>query len=72
MSELVGYPCVERISLRCGENRREVIWEGVRRECRRAPVVVFQICMVASFEPPPEARREGCQGHHAIACNDND
>jgi len=45
----------------------DVICEGVRRECRRAPVVLFQILIVASLVPPPEAKREGCQGHQAIA-----
>ena len=49
----------------------DVIWEGVRRECSLAPVVVFQMCMVASFVPPPDARREGCQGHHAMACKES-
>src|ERR1700734_898801 len=62
ISEFVGYPCVSRISLQCGPKRRDVTWDGVRREWRRAPVVVFQMCIVASFVPPPEARREGCQG----------
>jgi hypothetical protein len=63
----VGYPCVERISLVCGAKRREVTWEGVGRVCRRVEVVVFQMWIVASFVPPPEARREGCQGHQAMA-----
>ena len=47
----------------------DVICEGVRKLWRRAPVVLFQTLIVASFVPPPEASRDGCQGHQAIACN---
>jgi hypothetical protein len=47
----------------------DVICEGVRKLWRRAPVVLFQTLMVASFVPPPEASRDGCQGHQAIAYN---
>lgn len=47
---------------------REVTWEGVTREFKRAEVVVFQKWMVLSEDPPPVARREGVQGHHASAC----
>lgn len=65
---LVGYPWVVRSSLRWGHHWMEVIWAGVCRVCSRAPVLVFQMLIVASCVPPPEARREGCQGHHAIAC----
>ena len=45
----------------------EVTWEGVGRVCKRAPVVLFQMLIVASLVPPPEARREGCHGHQAMA-----
>jgi hypothetical protein len=65
--ELVGYPCVDKNSLRCGDQIIEVTCDGVASVCKRAPVVLFQILIVASLVPPPEARREGCQGHHAIA-----
>lgn len=39
------------------------------RELRRAEVVVFQKWMVLSEVPPPEARSEEFQGHHARACS---
>ena len=65
--ELVGYPWVERSSFREGAKRSEVIWEGVLRECSRAPVVLFQTLIVASLVPPPVASNEGCQGHQATA-----
>jgi hypothetical protein len=47
----------------------DVICEDVRKVWRRAPVVLFQTLMVASLVPPPEASRDGCQGHQPIACN---
>ncbi len=36
---LSGKPCVERISLEWGDQTREVTWDEVGREERRAPVV---------------------------------
>ena len=65
--ELSGYPCVDRISFLVGEKWREEIWEGVLSERRRAPVETFQMWIVASEVPPPEASRWVCQGHHASA-----
>ena len=55
--------------MRCGDHWTEVIWDGVRRVCRRAPVVLFHTLIVASLVPPPEASSESCQGHHPIAYN---
>ena len=58
---------MDRISFLVGEKWREEIWEGVLREWRRAPVETFQMWMVASEVPPPEASRLDCHGHHARA-----
>jgi hypothetical protein len=60
-------PCDERSSFECGLKTREVTWEGVTSELRRAELVVFQKWMVRSDDPPPEARREAFQGHQARA-----
>jgi hypothetical protein len=68
MIELVGYPWVVSSSFFTGANSMDVICEGVLSECRRAPVVLFHTLMVASLVPPPEASKEGCQGHQAMAC----
>ena len=68
MIELVGYPWVESSSFLTGANSMDVICEGVLSECRRAPVVLFHTLMVASLVPPPDASKEGCQGHQAMAC----
>jgi hypothetical protein len=67
MIELVGYPCVVSNSFLDGAKRMEVICEGVLSECSLAPVVLFQTLIVASLVPPPEASKDGCQGHHAMA-----
>ena len=67
MIELVGYPCVVSNSFFDGAKRMEVICEGVLSECNLAPVVLFQTLIVASLVPPPEASKDGCQGHHAMA-----
>jgi len=40
--------------------------EAVEDEPREG-AETFQMLMVASFEPPPDARIEVSQGHHAIA-----
>jgi hypothetical protein len=64
---LSGNPCVARISLEWFDQMREVTWDEVGREERRAPVVDDQKWMVWSLVPPPVARRLVCQGHHAIA-----
>lgn len=69
MIECLGDPCVVNSSFACGAHWMDVICDGVRKVCRRAPVVLFQIFIVASFVPPPDASQEGCQGHHATACN---
>jgi hypothetical protein len=67
MIEFVGYPCVESISFFDGAKRIDVICDGVLSEWSRAPVVLFQTLIVASLVPPPEASRDGCHGHHAMA-----
>lgn len=67
-----GMPCDERISRECGLKMSDVTWDGVARELRRAPVVVFQKWIVRSDEPPPEARRLEFQGHHARAWKNRD
>ncbi|PIL29327.1 hypothetical protein GSI_09378 [Ganoderma sinense ZZ0214-1] len=67
MSAFVGYPCVVRNSFRCGDHWIDEICACVTSECSRAPVVVFQMCTVASDVPPPDASSAGCHGHHATA-----
>ena len=54
MIAFVGYPCVVRNSFLCGLHWIDEICAGVASECRRAPVVVFQMCTVASDVPPPD------------------
>ena len=46
--------------------------DGVFNVCKRAPVVLFQIFIVASLVPPPEASRDGCHGHQANAYREDD
>jgi hypothetical protein len=65
---LSGKPCVDNSSFECGDHWREVTWEWTLREFVRAPVEEDQKWMVWSAEPPPVARRDVCQGHHARAC----
>ena len=67
MIAFVGYPCVVRNSFLCGDQCTEVTWDGVFNECNLPPVVLFQMWTVASFVPPPLAKRDGCHGHHARA-----
>jgi hypothetical protein len=67
MIALVGYPCVVRNSFLCGDHCTEVTCAGNFLVCNLPPVVLFQIWTLASFVPPPLARRDGCHGHHARA-----
>ena len=67
MIALVGYPWVVRNSFLCGDQWMEVTWDGVFNECNLPPVVLFHTWTVASFVPPPLAKRDGCHGHHATA-----
>ena len=68
MIAFVGYPCVLRNSFLCGDHCSDVTCDGVVTECSRAPVVEFQMWIVASDVPPPDASSDGCHGHHAMAC----
>jgi hypothetical protein len=67
MIAFVGYPCVVKNSFLCGDHWIDVTCAAVFNECNLPPVVLFQRWTVASFVPPPEARRDGCHGHHARA-----
>ena len=55
------------ISRPCGLKTSEVTCELVACEARRAEVVVCQKWMTLSFDPPPDASNELCQGHQASA-----
>ena len=68
---LEGYPWVVRNSFLCGDHCTEVTCAGNFSECNLPPVVLFHTCTVASFVPPPVARRDGCHGHHARAYKKN-
>lgn len=68
MRLLEGYPCVESNSFEWGDQMSDVTWSSVLMDDVRAPVVEDQKWICVSCDPPPVARRDEFQGHHASAC----
>ena len=65
-------PCVERSSLQCGDQRREVteVLRGMMCVGGAVPIVLlmFQMRTFPSGYIVPVARSSGFHGHHARAC----
>ena len=66
-SWLLMKPCEDKISLSKGFHCKAHTYESVCTEFTIWPVSVFQNLMHWSLEPPPEASKFFCQGHHEMA-----